>query len=211
VKAEAPHFSPANSSNITLAADTTPQLNLQLSITAAVTQTVTVTGAPPPLQTSSAEVSQGVTSRAAGGSGLGLGKTTGTDRVHNQSIAAGFDYALNANLFTDLRFGFLDCHVAENKYDTGATPALAADIANLSIPGVPNTYGWPTYNFSDSSIGNSALGQWIGNQGCNCPLLESEQVFQFVNNWTKIVGNHSIRFVADIRYALNLRNASDNK
>jgi hypothetical protein len=38
VKAEAPHFSPATSSNITLAADTTPQVNLQLSITAAVTK-----------------------------------------------------------------------------------------------------------------------------------------------------------------------------
>jgi Carboxypeptidase regulatory-like domain len=147
---------------------------------------------------------------AAGGSGFGLGNTTGTDTVQNQSVAAGFDYALNVNLLTDFRFGFLDYHVAENKYDANTTPALAVGIANLNIPGVLDTYGAPTYNFSDSSIGNSALGQGIGNQGCNCPLLESEQVFQFVNNWTKIVGNHSIRFGGDIRYALNLRNASDN-
>ena len=55
----------------------------------------------------------------------------------------------------------------------------------------------------DNSISN------FGSQGCNCPLLESEQVFQLANNWTKIVGNHSIRFGGDIRYALNLRNASD--
>ena len=44
---------------------------------------------------------------------------------------------------------------------------------------------------------------------CNCPLTESEQQFQFVNNWTKIKGNHQIKFGADIRYAMNLRVPSD--
>ena len=45
---------------------------------------------------------------------------------------------------------------------------------------------------------------------CNCPLTESEQQFQFVNNWTKLRGNHQIKFGADIRYAMNLRIPSDN-
>ena len=45
---------------------------------------------------------------------------------------------------------------------------------------------------------------------CNCPLTESEQQFQFVNNWTKINGNHQIKFGGDIRYAMNLRIPSDN-
>ena len=147
---------------------------------------------------------------AAGGSGFGLGFTTGTDLVQNQSVAVGADDALNANLLTDFRFGFLSYHVSENKFDSSSTPALAAGIANLNIPGFPDTFGQPTYNFSDNSIGNSTLSQGIGNQGCNCPLLQSEQVFQGANNWTKTVGNHSIRFGADFRYALNLRNASDN-
>jgi outer membrane receptor protein involved in Fe transport len=56
----------------------------------------------------------------------------------------------------------------------------------------------------DASISN------FGDQGCNCPLLESEQVFQLVNNWTKIWRNHSFRFGGDIRYAMNLRDASDS-
>lgn len=141
---------------------------------------------------------------AAGGPGFGLGNTTGTDEVQNQSISAGFDDAINANLLVDFRFGFLDYHVAEDKVDAGATPAIADGITNLNIPGLPDTYGSPTYNVNDNSISN------FGNQNCNCPLLESEQVFQIANNWTKIMGNHSIKFGADIRYALNLRNASDN-
>ena len=32
--------------------------------------------------------------------------------------------------------------------------------------------------------------------------MESEQQFQFVNNWTRIAGNHTIKFGADIRRAL---------
>jgi len=32
-------------------------------------------------------------------------------------------------------------------------------------------------------------------------LLESEQVFQINNNWTKVIGNHTIKFGGDIRYA----------
>jgi Carboxypeptidase regulatory-like domain len=140
---------------------------------------------------------------AAGGPGFGLGNTTGNDNVQNQSVATGFDWAINTNLLTDLRFGFLDYHVSDNKFDAGADPATAAGIPNLNTS-QPDTSGSPSYDFADNSISN------FGNQNCNCPLLESEQVFQIANNWTRIVGNHSIRFGADLRYAMNLRNASDN-
>jgi len=140
---------------------------------------------------------------AAGGSGFGLGNTTGTDVVQNQSAAVGFDYALNASLLTDFRFGFLAYHVNENKFDAGTTPALNAGLPNLNT-GTFDTSGSPTYNINDGSISN------FGEQGCNCPLKESEQVLQINNNWTKTFGNHSVRFGADLRYAFNLRDASDS-
>ena len=44
---------------------------------------------------------------------------------------------------------------------------------------------------------------------CNCPLIQDENQFQFVNNWTKIQGNHTFKFGADIRRAHNLRVPSD--
>jgi hypothetical protein len=139
---------------------------------------------------------------AAGGTGFGLGNTTGTDTVQNQSVAAGFDYALSPSLLTDFRFGFLDYHVSENKIDNGTSPATADGIPNLNT-GLLESSGSPTYNVIDGSISN------FGVQGCNCPLKESEQVFQVNNNWTKNFGNHSVRFGFDLRYAMNLRNASD--
>jgi hypothetical protein len=139
---------------------------------------------------------------AAGGQGFGITNTTGTSLVQNQSAALGADYALNASLLTDLRLGFFSYHVSENKFSAGTTPATTAGIPNLNT--VSDTTGLPSFNITDNSISN------FGNQGCNCPLLESEQVFQLANNWTKILGNHTIKFGGDIRYALNLRNASDN-
>ena len=140
---------------------------------------------------------------AAGGSGFGLGNTTGTDEVQNQSAAIGFDYALNSKLMTDFRFGFLAYHVNENKFDAGTTPALNDGLPNLNT-GTFDTSGSPTYNVTDGSISN------FGEQGCNCPLKESEQVLQLNNNWTRYFGNHTIRFGADLRYAFNLRDASDS-
>ena len=37
------------------------------------------------------------------------------------------------------------------------------------------------------------------------PVRQNERQFQFVNNWTKLQGNHTIKFGADIRHAMNLR------
>ena len=137
---------------------------------------------------------------AAGGNGFGLTGTTGTTTTQNQSATVGFDYAVKPNLLTDVRVGFLSYHVSENKYAEG-TPAADLGIPNLNVS--PDTAGLPSFNLQ-GGVSN------FGNQNCNCPLLESEQVFQLVNNWTKILGNHSIKFGGDLRYAKNIRNASDN-
>ncbi|MCL2659531.1 MAG: TonB-dependent receptor [Acidobacteriaceae bacterium] len=137
----------------------------------------------------------------AGGAGFGITNTTGTSNVQNQSATVGLDWALRNTLLTEIRVGFMSYHVSENKY-TLDTPATDADIPNLNT--LPDTAGLPSFNITDGSISN------FGNQNCNCPLRESEQVFQFVNNWTWVRGRHAIKFGADIRYAKNLRNASDN-
>ena len=138
---------------------------------------------------------------AAGGSGFGLGGTTGTTTTQNQSATLGFDYALKPTLLTDLRLGFLSYHVSENKFP-GEVSANTLGIPNLNT--TPDTAGAPSFNFNQNTLSP------LGNQQCNCPLTQSEQVFQLTNNWTKIVGNHSVKFGADLRYAKNIRNASDN-
>lgn len=138
----------------------------------------------------------------AGGNGFGVGNTTGTTQQQDQSAATGFDWAIRPNLLTDFRFGFMDYHISENMLGYGTAPAAAIGLPNLN-QGTLDTSGNPTYNVEDGSISN------FGTQGCNCPLLQSEQVYQANDNWTLIRGNHSIRAGVALEYALNLRNASD--
>jgi hypothetical protein len=59
---------------------------------------------------------------AAGGAGLGPGNFAGTDWVQNQSVATGFDLALNSRMATDFRFGLLKYQVDQNKPDTERNP-----------------------------------------------------------------------------------------
>jgi len=41
------------------------------------------------------------------------------------------------------------------------------------------------------------------------PADRTENVFQIVNNWTKVKGNHTLKWGTDIRYANNIRVPSD--
>jgi len=156
-----------------------------------------------------------------GGRGFGDGGFAGTSKSRNQSIASGFDYALGPTLLTDFRFGFVRYHVNVSPLGVGTTPASDIGIPGLNL-GDAFTSGQPGYfvgKFGDSGTENtgdiaqtggiSGIGFALGINRCNCPLLESENQLQFVNNWTKIVNNHTFKVGADIRYALNLRVPSD--
>ncbi len=67
----------------------------------------------------------------------------------------------------------------------------------------------PAFFINDYGNNLFKFGYALGVNGCNCPLNQDEKQFQFVNNWTKIAGNHTLKFGADIRQAHNLRMPSD--
>lgn len=151
-----------------------------------------------------------------GGLGNGIGGLAGSAITHNYSLAAGFTKTLSNTLLTDFRFGYFKYNPTTHKQREGDTPAADVGIPNVNdLPGVDPLFvsGWPSFAYPGGSIMG---GENIGNFGeglnvgrCNCPLVQSEQQFQFVNNWTKMAGNHSVKFGADIRYAMNLRVPSD--
>src|SRR6266704_1704594 len=64
---------------------------------------------------------------------------------------------------------------------------------------IPAHSGLPTLQVEGQDGDDFTLGSQ-----CNCPLLETEQQFQWVSNWTKIHKNHQIRWGADFRHAQNL-------
>jgi outer membrane receptor protein involved in Fe transport len=159
---------------------------------------------------------------AVGGPGNGLLGLAGSSITHNYSLASGFTKTLSSSLLTDFRFGYFKYNPQTQKPDVG-TPMSDFGIPNANTSD-PKTAGLGAFllgtdpiSGQDCTINNgkqgcviSSFGDGLGVARCNCPLTESEQQFQFVNNWTKLKGNHQIKFGGDIRYAMNLRIPSDN-
>ena len=142
-----------------------------------------------------------------GGVGFGPGGLNGESTVHNYSLASGFNKAIGATWLTDFRFGYFKYNPVTAYSDANATPMNTFGVPGLNL-GTPTTGGLSSF-FLNGNGGFSAFGDGLNVGRCNCPLIESEQQFQWVSNWTKIKGNHQIRFGADIRYAENLRVPSD--
>ncbi len=149
-----------------------------------------------------------------GGVGTGQLGLAGSAVTHNYSLASGFTKTLSSSLLTDFRFGYFKYNPKTHKPDEGKAAADA-----LGLPGLNGgdlfTSGLPFFDGLGPAInaGNDqntfAMGEGLNVARCNCPLIESEQQFQFVNNWTKMHGNHQFKFGGDIRYAENLRVPSD--
>jgi hypothetical protein len=145
-----------------------------------------------------------------GGPGIGYNNYGGNSKGANDSLAIGADYAISSNLLTDLRLGYYRYDIVDTKVDQSATPATTL----LGMVGLNNgfagTGGLPDFNVSAPGSGGNNFGDGLNVSRCNCPLTEKEDQFQVVNNWTKIIKTHSIKFGADLRYARNLRVPSDS-
>ena len=124
----------------------------------------------------------------------------------NQSVALGFDHTFTPTLITDARFGFYRYRIRQQP-NGGGTPATDAGLPGLNT-GLPGTSGMPA--FYVNGTGGFNFGYSLGINGCNCPLKETENQFQLVNNWTKIVRSHTIKFGVDGRRGQQQRIPSDS-
>ncbi|PYV09417.1 MAG: hypothetical protein DMG23_10960, partial [Acidobacteria bacterium] len=131
-------------------------------------------------------------------SGLGF---AGKSDTRNLNGVAGFNYTLSPTLLTDFRFAAVRYRVKVLPLDFGIPAAENAGLPNLNLPGREDTSGLPELRI----FGNGGFREGFGldNSQCNCPLLETENVFQWVNNWTKFRGNHNIKWGADFRRGQN--------
>jgi len=146
-----------------------------------------------------------------GGLGGGIGGLSGSSIIHNHSLAAGFDKAISTTLLTDFRFGWFKYNPHSIKPDADVAAAEALGLHGLNT-GDSSTGGLPAFKWDSGDNKNTQLtdfGDGLDPSRCNCPLIENEHQYQFVNNWTKISGNHAMKFGADLRFAHNLRFPSD--
>jgi hypothetical protein len=155
--------------------------------------------------------SQGAFGSLEGGPSFNGARFSGFSDVRNQSISIGTTHTFNPTLVNEFRFGYMKYRVQVVPNGVGTSPAADAGIPGLNLDNF-YTSGLPYFNFRDASHNDSsvtALGYGLNANGCNCPLNQSEGQYQVTDNLSKIVGNHSFKFGADIRYAKNLRVPSD--
>jgi hypothetical protein len=157
--------------------------------------------------------SPGIFGELVGGRGFDeAAPFAGVSRTRNQSIAAGFNHTLSPTLLTDVRFGWFRYRVNVDPGGGDVNPATDAGIPGLNIDDFSR--GMPAFLLNGYGPGGNTGNQFnfgyaLQFARCNCPLRQNERQFQFVNNWTKLQGNHTIKFGADVRHAMNLRIPSD--
>ena len=139
-------------------------------------------------------------SARAGGNGFGSGNFAGTDSAKDQSIAAGGDLVVSPKWATDFRFGWFRIHINEQGPDYNKPVGTSLGIPNVNQGDLSLNGGLPQFNIDGLSEYGTSTNQF----------LQTESQFQLVNNWTHMMGNHSIRFGVDGRYALNHLVGLDN-
>ncbi len=155
---------------------------------------------------------------AAGGPGFGINNYGGNSTGANDSDVVGTDIAINPKLLTDIRLGYLRYNIVDNKHDAGTSFANQLGIPGINtgasiLTGSPGFFIDPVPGGAGSvntGTADDVFGDGLAVNRCNCPLVEREDQFQIVNNWTKILGNHTVKLGVDLRYGRNLRVPSDN-
>jgi hypothetical protein len=138
---------------------------------------------------------------AGGPSAFGF---SGDSVDRNQSLAVGFDHGFSPTL---ARFGFYRYRIRVQPLGVGTTPATDAGLPGLNTGSI-ETSGMPAFYINGN--GGFDFGYALGVNQCNCPLKETENQFQWVNNWNKELHNHSIKFGVDVRRAQQQRIPSDS-
>jgi hypothetical protein len=136
------------------------------------------------------------------GGPAGPSNFAGNSQAQNQSLAVGYTYNITPTLIADFRFGFYRYRVHNLPNGYGTTPALDAGLLGLNR-GAPDTSGMPAFYVNGN--GGFNFGYSLGVNNCNCLLDETENQFQWVSNWTKQAGNHTVEWGADIRRAQQKR------
>jgi hypothetical protein len=124
----------------------------------------------------------------AGGPGPG-GAFQGTGIQKTYSTGVNWDHVFTPTFLVETRFGVAHYHNAAQQSDYGTNTAT-----NLGIPGI---------NISDFTSGmvgvNGPFSNPMVGYSASLPWVRAEANIDFVNNWTKIYSNHTIKFGFDMR------------
>ncbi len=125
----------------------------------------------------------------AGGPAQGAFQGTGVQKSYSTGL--NYDRAFSPTLLTEVRFGVAHYHNNALPSDYGSNDATAIGIPGVNISQF--TSGQVGIVLNDFST-NPLIGY-----SASMPWSRGEANIDFVNHWTKIIGNHTIKFGGDLR------------
>jgi hypothetical protein len=124
-----------------------------------------------------------------GGGFQGVGTQT------SYSTGANYDHVFSPTLFTEIRFG-----VAHLRNNAQPSNYGSNDADALGIPGVNiNQFSSGQVGIFLTGFGQSGADNPLIGYSASVPWIRGESNIDFVNNWTKIIRNHTIKFGGDLR------------
>jgi hypothetical protein len=125
----------------------------------------------------------------AGGPAQGSFEGTGVQRTYSGGI--NYDRIFSNTLIMELRFGAAHYHNDAQQSDYGNNSSTAIGIPGVNIgPFFSGIVGININSFyTNNTIGYSASVPWV----------RAEANIDLVNTWTKIIGNHTMKFGGDLR------------
>ena len=124
--------------------------------------------------------------------GFGIEGNAATTDTKNQLLSINHTHTFGTTLLSEARIGYAQFHLDEYQNDSDLSTDNEVGIAGINTG--PKIYG----GLSNIVINNPFANYQFGIAG-SVPRLDRSLMFQGVNNWTKIAGNHQIRWGADVR------------
>ena len=132
-----------------------------------------------------------------GGAAGGGFEATGVAAAY--SLGLNYDHVFSPKLFTEARFGIAHLRNSATQSDYGANDARTLGIPGNGPNGTNNTLttsGQIEVNVNNN--GNTFSNPIIG-YSASLPWLRAESNIDVANNWTKLIGNHTLKAGVDIR------------
>ena len=129
----------------------------------------------------------------------------GTGNQKSYSTGLNYNHVFSPTFLTEVRVGVAHLRNQAEPNDYGTSDATTLGIPGVNIAGQPFTAGQTAITICTNvpapgqACGTSAFSSPLIGYSASVPWIRAESNIDFVNNWTKIVGNHTIKFGIDLR------------
>ena len=121
----------------------------------------------------------------------------GTGHQTSYSLGVNYDHVFSPTLFTEARFGIAHLRNNAQPSDYGSNDATAIGIPGVNISQF--TSGQVGIFIGNSLFGRSGNDDPLIGYSASVPWIRGESNIDFVNNWTKVIRNHTVKVGIDLR------------